>query len=346
MMDTSGDPVLKDEGPMSDYARELTDRLTLAWETALGATQAAQWSDVEASNLKRDLRLKFEKGDRVLLKIETRVPKLEWIWSGPYRVAEVLPNDVYTLRDLPNKRIIPDVHVSRLRDYLTVVDAVPLADDEFLVEKILEDRLVSGERQYRIKWTGFPLSQATWEPEGNLLVRCADMLMTYQRTRLKTEGVTMRAEMPKLTRKERRELKATKYRARAERRARDDEKFEKNLDMIEMARDDVVITNEVEKEPAQLPSLKASMGVKSPVGPQKASSRAISTRLEEAKYERGAWHYRVVVSTSRGPSSRWLPSYKFSEVELEEARPLRQAFYDAATPKVRALMEARGVGGA
>ena len=87
------------------------------------------------------------------------------------------------------------------------------------------------------------------------------------------------------------------------------------------------------------------MAVEGPVGPQKASSRAISTKLEEAKYERGTWHYRVVVSTSRGPSSRWLPSYKFSELELEEARPLRQAFFDAATPKLRALMEARGVVG-
>lgn len=45
----------------------------------------------------------------------------------------------------------------------------PLQPNEFLVEKILEERKHNGEPQYLVKWLGYPDSDNTWEPRSNLL---------------------------------------------------------------------------------------------------------------------------------------------------------------------------------
>ena len=46
-----------------------------------------------------------------------------------------------------------------------------LIDDETMynAEKILECRTLNGQVQYLVKWAGYPLSDATWEPETNIL---------------------------------------------------------------------------------------------------------------------------------------------------------------------------------
>ena len=95
----------------------------------------------------------------------------------------------------------------------------------------------------------------------------------------------------------------------------------------------------------QLPSLQEAAGLAelAPVGPQSSTALAITSKPIEAKYVRSNWEYRMVVSTPKGPASRWLPANRFSPAELQDALPLRQAFFDAATPKLRALMESRGV---
>ena len=95
----------------------------------------------------------------------------------------------------------------------------------------------------------------------------------------------------------------------------------------------------------QLRSLKEAAGLAEadPVGPQTPATLAVTSKPVEAKYVRSNWEYRMVISTPKGPASRWLPANRFSTAELQDARQLRQAFLDAATPKLRALMESRGV---
>ena len=46
----------------------------------------------------------------------------------------------------------------------------PVIDNEtiFEAEKILGTWVRQGQRQYLIKWAGYPHSQNTWEPEGNI----------------------------------------------------------------------------------------------------------------------------------------------------------------------------------
>ena len=39
---------------------------------------------------------------------------------------------------------------------------------EYIVEEILEKRIIDGKIEYFIKWEGFRISESTWEPEENL----------------------------------------------------------------------------------------------------------------------------------------------------------------------------------
>jgi len=43
-----------------------------------------------------------------------------------------------------------------------------LSENEYLVEKILDKKVVDGEVQYLIKWDGWSLDHSTWEPIENL----------------------------------------------------------------------------------------------------------------------------------------------------------------------------------
>jgi hypothetical protein len=50
-----------------------------------------------------------------------------------------------------------------------VVDAESSQDEDiYEVEKILDKRLVGKRVQYLVKWEGYGVEQATWEPVGNL----------------------------------------------------------------------------------------------------------------------------------------------------------------------------------
>lgn len=46
---------------------------------------------------------------------------------------------------------------------------------EYQVEDILDVRVVRNKRQFLVKWEGYPIQEATWEPESNL-VNCVDVL--------------------------------------------------------------------------------------------------------------------------------------------------------------------------
>ena len=128
------------------------------------------------ANGKADTSPSYEPNDRVLLRVplDKKTHKLSSQWEGPYRIASpdgVLPNGNYRLADLKDRRRREEVSGDRLRLYLTVTDADRIQPDEFLVDQILKRRGTGRTREYQVKWRGYPINEATWEPRAPLMVR-------------------------------------------------------------------------------------------------------------------------------------------------------------------------------
>eukprot|EP00962_Isochrysis_galbana_P028705 scaffold9108_cov152-Isochrysis_galbana.AAC.3 len=86
----------------TQYAAKLNSHLRLAWKTALEVTQAAQEENALKTALKSNTTIVFKVGDRVCRRIPNHTNKLEFFYSGPYRVQRVLSNSRYKLRRAMN----------------------------------------------------------------------------------------------------------------------------------------------------------------------------------------------------------------------------------------------------
>ena len=133
----------------------------------------------------------FKKGDKVWL--DTRNlktnhhkkigPKRE----GPFEITKVLGPVTYQLQLLTTWKIHNVFHAILLRQYKETdvyganfqLPPPELIDGEELyeIETIMKHRKRGRGYQYYVKWKGYPISEATWEPEdvssddGDLLTR-------------------------------------------------------------------------------------------------------------------------------------------------------------------------------
>ena len=155
--------------------------LRCAWEAARDSVHRAQVVS-ESETAHSSTHQTYNVNDRVcrLLPPSSQGNKLQYIYAGPYRVSEVLSEGRYRLTDLENKMLDDVFDVSQLRAYRTVVDASELCPDEFLVDELMSHRGQGRQRQFQVKWRGYPRSQATWEPRSELMRRCADMVREYE----------------------------------------------------------------------------------------------------------------------------------------------------------------------
>jgi hypothetical protein len=144
-----------------EYAEKLNLYLSIASQTALEATHSAQMDSVRDSVRRSNTDIKFKVGDRVCRRIPGHSNKLQFFFSGPYRVLEVLSDSRYRMRDLENRIVKDEVHISNLRPYLTITDDVELDEDEHIVEELINRRGTKSKREYLVKWRGYPRSEST-----------------------------------------------------------------------------------------------------------------------------------------------------------------------------------------
>ncbi|KAE8206384.1 hypothetical protein CF327_g7566 [Tilletia walkeri] len=136
---------------------------------------------------KRRTDFHFDVGDLVLLStenIKTTRPskKLDFRRTGPFKILSKVGNVSYKL-ELPSSMagLHPVFHISMLEPYHDPASgsSIPRSppppppdiinnQPEYEVERILSKRTYRRQVQYLVKWLGYPLHEATWEPAVNL----------------------------------------------------------------------------------------------------------------------------------------------------------------------------------
>jgi hypothetical protein len=95
---------------------------------------------------------------------------------GPFRVLNTWGTNAYKL-DLPPRyrELHPVFHVSLLEPYYIRSDQQPAPEavwvdneQEYAVEDILAERTFRNVPQYLVRWKGWPIEEATWEPQEEL----------------------------------------------------------------------------------------------------------------------------------------------------------------------------------
>ena len=115
-------------------------------------------------------------------------PKIKARWVGPFRIQKVVPLVAFGLDLPPGWRIHPVFHTSKLKRYihseefLREVEPPPpiLVGDtlEYEVEGLLWHQGSGARCRYLVLWKGYPLTEATWEPESHL-TNAPDILEEY-----------------------------------------------------------------------------------------------------------------------------------------------------------------------
>ena len=146
---------------------------------------------------KRTPALDYQPGDRVYLDasdIQTTWPskKLSHQRLGPFPVVCKVGNSSYHLRLPPSmSRLHPVFNIVKLTPSLE--DPVPgqhphplplpeivNGEEEWMVEAILDSRVINQKLWYLVKWEGFKVEHNSWEPWDG--VHAPDLVMDFHRT--------------------------------------------------------------------------------------------------------------------------------------------------------------------
>ena len=127
---------------------------------------------------------KFQIGDQVLLstrnlQVDLHLPKkLRRKFVGPYKVIEVVSSLAYRLDLPPDWKVHPVFHVDTLKRYHQSTEfareekppppIIFAGEEEYEVEAILKHKGQGARCLYQVMWKGYPITEASWEPESHL----------------------------------------------------------------------------------------------------------------------------------------------------------------------------------
>jgi transposase InsO family protein len=169
----------------TESVNEFTERMKTTLEEAKAALVKSKDDMTRYYNQKRIRAPEYNPGDKVYLDasdIQTTRPskKLSHRHLGPFTVDRKVGNNAYKLR-LPEsmKRLHPVFNVVKLTPAPTdpiigrrapppplpeIIDG----EEEWVVEEILDSRMMNRKLRYLVKWKGFGAEHNSWEPWDNV----------------------------------------------------------------------------------------------------------------------------------------------------------------------------------
>src|ERR1700731_2177777 len=160
-------------------ANEITKNLQLIQEELKAASRLSKEQMKHYYNQKHQKTPEYKIGTMVMLdaqNIDMTAPSktLADKWLGPYPIKEKVSSMAYRLKLPQMVRLHPTFHVALLAPYIgdeRNARPPPMeveGDEEYGVEKILDGWLWRKQKQYLMKWQGYPDSENTWEPATGL----------------------------------------------------------------------------------------------------------------------------------------------------------------------------------
>ncbi|KAL1980244.1 hypothetical protein VTN96DRAFT_4419 [Rasamsonia emersonii] len=165
--------------PKDEPAANFVRRLLEIHQRLQEEMHYAQAKYEDSANRRRTPAPRYQVGDEVWLSsknITTRRPtkKLDSLWLGPYPIVQVVSPLVYKLELPSTMRMRPVFHTNLLRPAATdpLTGQRPenpgpvIVDNQvvYRVDEILDSRRHYGHIQYLVKWSGWDIKDATWEP--------------------------------------------------------------------------------------------------------------------------------------------------------------------------------------
>ncbi|EGD73763.1 hypothetical protein PTSG_12319 [Salpingoeca rosetta] len=175
--------------PKKDFVVRLKSIITAARD----ALAQAQDKQKRYADQRRSDDIKYSPGDQAWVTADLFVDqanqrrpkdKLKPRWQGPFTVIDMPSRTTVRLRFPSHVRAHPVVNVTKTKpcvnspsDFNTRPndEPPPLPDgesDEYEVERILDERVRRGKRQYLIKWAGYDINDSTWINEDQLTRDC------------------------------------------------------------------------------------------------------------------------------------------------------------------------------
>jgi hypothetical protein len=188
---------------------DVLTQLSSDMEAAKESLRYAQQQQAKYANQHR-VDTVYKQGDHVMLSTEHlnkggRAPKLSSKFTGPFRIVKVLSDVAYELELPSSMRIHPVFHVSKLKAFKSDDGCFPDrvqqvrpppevidGEEEYEISEIIDKRRrrVRGKEvvEYRIVWKGYPLAEATWEPQSNIEINGKEALWEFERIRRERGG--------------------------------------------------------------------------------------------------------------------------------------------------------------